>query len=89
MVFKNDIATYSVCYLQDGKLVRAEYQTFAAAAGHAEGLGGQTRFLNVSFRSPDGLSSISGSLYCYSKITNTRRACNPYLIKQATLRNGR
>lgn len=97
MVHLTDKATYSVASrlvlnLDISKsaiesLEVKHFDTFAAAAGYASALTG-TRFINVKFSNGDETSSISGSLYCYSK-DNTRRPCNEYLIKQVTLRGGK
>lgn len=90
MVFQTDKAIYTVCSIIAGKLKREAFETFAAAAGCADALTG-IRFIDVEFYSVDsegGRSSISGSLYCYGR-NGARRVCNPYLVKQATLRGGR
>ena len=88
MIKNTDVVTYQVIYKQDGELVRKSFKSFAAAAGCADALYNITRFLDVKAESSCGQSSISGSLYCYSKDDNSRRACNQYLIKLVTERKG-
>lgn len=88
MVFKTDIATYSVCNLVGGKLVTQDFTSFASAAGCAGALDGQTRMINVKFSNATGDSSISGTLYMYSK-NNSRRACSIHLVEASKKRGGR
>lgn len=87
MVFKTDIATYSVSYRDGEELKTIRCKSFAAAAGCASALDNKVRLLNVEFSNVKGDSSISGTLYIYSK-DNTRRAGSTYLIKASLERNG-
>ncbi len=76
---------FKVSYKQDDKLKTVSFDTFASAAGHASGLNGITRLLNVEFKGKD--FSHSGTMYIYSK-NNTRRVANQYMINQVTKQGG-
>jgi hypothetical protein len=85
MIFKTDIVIYSVSYMNDnGIMITDKHTSFASAAGQASALTDRTRLLNVSASDVEGMSSISGTLYVYSKGQSERRAANKHLINQVT-----
>ncbi len=82
---KNDVVTYKVCFQdKNKKLQTIRFDSFAKASGMASALINTTRFINVEFRSPEGDSAWSGSLYVYSKDDNSRRPCSQSLIAAVT-----
>lgn len=85
MIFKTDIVTYSVSYQDDnGNMITDKHQSFASAAGQASALLNKTRMINVYASNVEGTSSISGTLYIYSKGQSERRAANKHLINQVS-----
>lgn len=83
MIFKTDIVTYSVSYQDDnGNMITDKHTSFASAAGQASALTGKTRLLGVSASNVEGTSSISGTLYIYSKGQSERRVASKHLINQ-------
>lgn len=79
---KGDKIKFKVFYRDQatGSLKRFEFDSFAAAAGMASALDGMTRFIDAEFYNND--SNWSSSMYCYSKIDNQRKVCNPYFVRQ-------
>lgn len=86
-VFDTDVAEYSVVYKEDDRLKKLSFDTFAKASGTASALINVVRFINVSFTSPNGDSSVSGSLYCIGT-NNIKRVCSRHLVNAVTKRKG-
>lgn len=83
MIYKTDVVIYSVSYRDNNGVMQTDkHNTFAAAAGQASALLDRTRLINVSASNIEGDSSISGTLYIYSKGQSERRVANKHLINQ-------
>lgn len=85
MIYKTDILIYSVTYKDDNGVMHTDkHQSFASAAGQASAMLDRTRLLNVSASNVEGTSSISGTLYIYSKGQSERRVGSKYLVNQVS-----
>ena len=85
MIKHNDIVTFKVWYMLNGEIQKFNFQSFAAAAGHAEGMKGKAEssiYIDFTASNYDGSSQVSAGLYKYDKKTNTREVIHQHYINE-------